>query len=91
MTCQRTHTVIINKADKGNTVVVEDRTDYIRNAMTHLNNKDVYERLTGDPTTSLKKAIEAKRTELNMKVSYSSHGTTHVNHQMNTETQDSTF
>ena len=28
--------IIINKADKGSTIVVEDREEYIRNAMMHL-------------------------------------------------------
>jgi len=34
--------LVINKADKGNTVVVEDKTEYIKNANTHLNNPEVY-------------------------------------------------
>ena len=34
-------TLIINKADKGSTIVVQDRSDYI---MKHLNNKTTYKR-----------------------------------------------
>ena len=29
--------IVINKADKGSTIVVEDRDEYISNAMVHLN------------------------------------------------------
>ena len=39
------HNLIINKAEKGSTIVVEDRDEYIRNAMEHLNNPDVYKPL----------------------------------------------
>ena len=34
--------IVINKADKGSTIVVEDRDEYISNAMLHLNDPSVY-------------------------------------------------
>lgn len=37
--------IVINKADKGSTIVVEDREDYVRNAMSHLNDPTVYKPL----------------------------------------------
>ena len=37
--------IVINKANKGSTIVVEDRDEYISNAMVHLNNPNVYEPL----------------------------------------------
>ena len=52
--------LVINKADKGSTVVVEDRTDYIKNAMAHLNNPEVYKPLVEDISTTLKQNIIEK-------------------------------
>ena len=37
--------MVINKADKGSTIVVEDRDEYISNAMVHLNHLNLYEPL----------------------------------------------
>ena len=37
--------LVINKADKGSTMVVEDRDECINNAMLHLNDPDVYKLL----------------------------------------------
>ena len=51
---------IINKADKGNTVVVEDRTQYINNALTHLNDPTIYTKQKSDPTLVLKETIKQK-------------------------------
>ena len=38
--------IVINKADKGSTIVVEDRVDYIKNAMIHLNDPSVFKPLS---------------------------------------------
>ena len=51
------HNLIINKADKGSTIVVEDRDEYIQNAMEHLNNPDVYKPLNDDVSNDLKQNI----------------------------------
>ena len=37
--------IVINTANKDSTIVVEDRDEYISNAMVHLNNLNVYEPL----------------------------------------------
>ena len=50
--------VIINKADKGNTVVVQDRSTYIQNAMKHLNDLQTYQPLSHNITNALKKVIQ---------------------------------
>ena len=50
--------LIINKADKGNTVVVEDRCDYIQNATKHLNDIQTYKPLENDLTHNLKTVIQ---------------------------------
>ena len=42
--------LIINKADKGSTIVVQNRTDYINAALEHLNDPNTYMELDGDPT-----------------------------------------
>ena len=59
--------VIINKADKGSTIVVEDREEYIRNAMIHLNDPVVYKSLHNDISPTLKEAIINKLTSLRNK------------------------
>ena len=56
--------LVINKADKGNTVVVENRQEYIKNAKTHLNNPQVYNKLQQDPTHTLKEKIIQKLDKL---------------------------
>ena len=56
--------LVINKADKGNTVVVKNRQDYIKNAKTHLNNPQVYNKLQQDPTHTLKEKIIQKLDKL---------------------------
>ena len=45
--------LIINKADKGSTIVVQDRSDYIRNALEHLNDPHTYRVLDGNPTSNI--------------------------------------
>ena len=52
--------IVINKADKGSTIVVEDRDEYISNAMVHLNNPNVYEPLHRDISPTLKELITEK-------------------------------
>ena len=52
--------IVINKADKGSTIVVEDRDEYISNAMVHLNNLNVYKPLHIDISPTLKELITEK-------------------------------
>ena len=49
--------IIINKADKGSTIVVEDRDEYITNAMSHLNDPNEYQPFTEDISPVLKQNI----------------------------------
>lgn len=42
--------LIINKADKGSTIVVQNRTDYINAALEYLYDPNTYMELDGDPT-----------------------------------------
>ena len=42
--------LVINKADKGSTIVVQNRTDYIKTALEHLNDPVIYMVLDDDPT-----------------------------------------
>ena len=50
--------LIINKADKGSTIVVQHRADYIKAALEHLNDPDTYRVLDGDPTNSICSGID---------------------------------
>ena len=52
--------IVINKADKGSTIVVEDRSEYIANAMLHLNDPTVYKPLDEDISPTLKESIMNK-------------------------------
>ena len=61
--------IVINKADKGSTIVVEDRDEYISNAMVHLNNPNVYKALHTDISTTLKDLITEKLKALRITVS----------------------
>ena len=49
--------LVINKADKGSTIVVQNRTDYINDALEHLNDPNTYRELDGDPTNSICRGI----------------------------------
>ena len=49
--------LVINKADKGSTIVVQNRTDYIKDAYEHLNGPNTYIKLDGDPTISICRGI----------------------------------
>ena len=53
-------TLIINKADKGSTIVVQDRNDYIADAMNHLNDQTTYKPLRENTTHKLKEQINLK-------------------------------
>jgi hypothetical protein len=59
--------IIINKADKGSTIVVEDREEYISNAMVHLNDPAVYKPLQNDISRTLKETITDKLLSLKNK------------------------
>lgn len=53
--------LIINSADKGSTIVVQDRESYTENAKTkHLNDTTVYKKLTHNPTEQVKENITSK-------------------------------
>ena len=54
--CKNTD-IVINKADKGSTIVIQNRTDYINEAMIQLNDTTTYKLLTGDPTKHICKQI----------------------------------
>ena len=43
--------LVINKADKGSTIVVQDRTDYVRLGLEHLSDPDTYRELDGNLTS----------------------------------------
>ena len=45
---KRSH--IINKVEKGSTIVVQNRVHYIQSAFKHLNEQVTYRKLDGDPT-----------------------------------------
>ena len=45
--------LVINKADKGSTIVVQDRSEYIRCALEHLNDPYTYRVLDGNPTSNI--------------------------------------
>ena len=45
--------LIINKADKGSTIVVQNKADYILDALQHLNDPNTYRVLDGDPTSNI--------------------------------------
>ena len=46
-------TIIINKADKGSTIVVQDRDTYTQTGFDHLKDTTTYMELERDPTTTL--------------------------------------
>lgn len=49
--------IVINKADKGSCIVIEDSIDYVRNGREHLSNKDIYTEIEFDYTSTLTKRI----------------------------------
>ena len=52
--------IVINKADKGSTVVVLDRQQYVEDDLKHLSDTTVYQPLTADITPSIKRSICTK-------------------------------
>uniref|UniRef100_A0A8C5LPP9 Reverse transcriptase domain-containing protein n=1 Tax=Leptobrachium leishanense TaxID=445787 RepID=A0A8C5LPP9_9ANUR len=55
---QDVRNIVIKQSDKGGNLVIMDRNDYIAMCMLHLNDKDGYRRLEGDPTLSFTKDLE---------------------------------
>ena len=49
--------LVINKANKGFTIVVQNRADYIQTALEHLNDPATFRKLDGDPTNCICKKI----------------------------------
>ena len=56
--------IIINKADKGTTVVVEDRSTYIQNAMKHLNDPQTNQPLSHNIKNALIKVIQDQLSDI---------------------------
>ncbi|PIK56618.1 hypothetical protein BSL78_06474 [Apostichopus japonicus] len=50
--------IIIKPADKGSAVVIHDRQDYIKEAMRHLSNSDIFTLLDSDPTVIFSQQIK---------------------------------
>ena len=50
--------LIINKAGKGSTIVVQNKADYIKDALQHLNDPSTSRVLDGDPTSNICNALE---------------------------------
>jgi len=51
--------IIIHRADKGSTITVQDRTQYITEGQEHLSDTTTYTPLTGDPTEHICKEIKS--------------------------------
>jgi len=49
--------LVLNKADKGSTIVVQNKADYIKDALEHLDDPNTYKELDGDPTSSICRGI----------------------------------
>lgn len=49
--------IIINKADKGSTIVVQDKLDYIKDDLSHLNDPTTYRKVNKNTTEDTKKEI----------------------------------
>ena len=49
--------IIIKKTDKGNTIVIDDKTEYIEDCMKHLDDPNTYNKLPNDPTKRIAKDI----------------------------------
>ncbi|CAF3946895.1 unnamed protein product [Rotaria sp. Silwood1] len=56
--------IIIIQADKGGKIVIMDKSDYITKVEEKLNDKNVYELIKNDPTTTIKEEISEKVTKL---------------------------
>ena len=51
------HNLIVNRADKGFTIVVRHRIDYIREGLEHLSNTNTYLELDKDYTNDVTKIV----------------------------------
>lgn len=49
--------IVVKKTDKGNTIVIDDKDEYIQDCTNHLNDPHTYNKLPTDPTTSISKDI----------------------------------
>ena len=56
--------IVINKADKGSTIVIMNKSDYIDRGNKHLSDTSTYEPLQDDITNELKKQINLKLNKL---------------------------
>ena len=56
--------IIINKADKGSTVVVQNKSDYVAEGLKHLCDPSIYRKLTHNTTTETKDKINELITKL---------------------------
>ena len=56
--------IIINKADKGSTIVVQNKADYVKEGLKHLCDKTVDRKLTKNTTTETKEQIQKLLTNL---------------------------
>ena len=52
------HNLIINRADKGSTIVIRHRDDYIQEGLEHLSDPDTYMELDGDRTTEITTTVK---------------------------------
>ena len=58
------HDIIINSADKGSCIVVQDREKYVEAGRKHLDDPSTYNRLETDITNTIKQTINIKLTKL---------------------------
>ena len=60
------NSILIKETDKGSAIVVWDRDDYLREAKTQLNDKNVYKYLAGNVEVLLKKSskLSSKKSEI---------------------------
>ena len=49
--------LVIKSADKGSGIVVEDRSNYIRDGLAHLSDESVYQQIDSDPTHKLAEGL----------------------------------
>ena len=60
---QNNKDIIIKKTDKGNTIVIDDKQEYIEDCLKHLNDPHTYNKLPNDPTTRIAKDIRRYLTQ----------------------------
>ena len=61
------HNLVINKADKGSTIVVRQRTDYIKEGLEHLSDTNTYVQLDRDYTPDITKIVKDTLQQLKTK------------------------